>query len=104
MLHFYYTDSGRIRHQIKFEANEYNSLMELIWDKGYEDWGDCKGRAWCATCHIQINNKINTNAVDQEESSRINLLSNRTDYSRLSCQLLLTLDLDGAEVEYRGGD
>src|SRR5680860_1131039 len=37
-----------------FKTNEYHSLMELLFDKYIEDWGDCKGRAWCGTCHIQI--------------------------------------------------
>jgi 2Fe-2S ferredoxin len=37
-----------------FKINEYHSLMELLFDKYLEDWGDCKGKAWCGTCHIQI--------------------------------------------------
>ena len=37
-----------------FTVNEYHNLMELLFDKYVEEWGDCKGRAWCGTCHIHI--------------------------------------------------
>ena len=36
--------------QADFNNHEYHSLMELLFDKYLQDWGDCKGRAWCGTC------------------------------------------------------
>jgi len=27
-------------------------MIEFIQKKGMEYWGDCRGRAWCETCHI----------------------------------------------------
>jgi len=104
MAQLFYTDRSGIRHLINFEVNEYDNLMELILDKGYEDWGDCRGRAWCATCHVQVCNNLNTNNSDSEEKQRIGLLSNRTERSRLSCQLFLTKNLQEAEIKYLGDD
>ncbi|MEP1780369.1 2Fe-2S iron-sulfur cluster-binding protein, partial [Reichenbachiella sp.] len=39
---------------IEFIPNKYDNLMILLYDRCIEEWGDCKGRAWCGTCHIEI--------------------------------------------------
>jgi len=38
--------------EFSFELDSNNplqNLMEIIRDHGYEDWGECRGRAWCRT-------------------------------------------------------
>jgi len=39
---------------LQYEAYEYNSIMELLENELLEDWGDCRSRAMCGTCHIEI--------------------------------------------------
>jgi|GEM_PF-739654 len=102
--HFTYISSLGERHQIEFEMNSYDNVMQLIWDQGYEEWGDCKGRAWCATCHVKINIGISSTPMDRTEEHRIDQLYNRTGTSRLSCQLLLNQDIHKLELEYVGDE
>ena len=58
---------------------------------------DCGGECSCATCHVLIDAewraKIESRS-DQEESM-LDLNPDRTDESRLSCQIHMTDDLNG---------
>lgn len=51
-----------------FKTNEYHSLMELLFDKYVEEWGDCKGRAWCGTCPIGI---IESSVIEKKDAVKI---------------------------------
>ena len=51
-LTLFYKDELEVDHQVECAEFEYNNLMELLFDKKGQEWGDCKGRAWCGTCHI----------------------------------------------------
>jgi len=73
----------------------------LVFDLGVEDWGDCKGRAWCATCHV--NTEIDA-PMEGEEAHRLSQLSNRTESSRLACQLSLTEQINNKIITYIGDD
>jgi len=98
-----YHDSFDKKHTVHFYRYEYNSLMELIWDRTLEDWGYCKGRAWCGSCQIKI--KLTENdltPVDTEENHCLSNQENRCSSSRLACQLELTQELDGAIIQYLG--
>ena len=61
---------------------------------------DCGGECSCATCHVLINAdwraKLETSS-DQEESM-LDLNPDRTEESRLSCQIKMNDDLDGIVV------
>ncbi len=70
-----------------FKANEYHSLMELLFDKYVEEWGDYKGRAWCGTCHIEIIEGLITEEMDAEEKRTLSKIGNSTKKSRLACQI-----------------
>ncbi len=102
MYYFYYLDSLGERHKINYSLNDYYSVMELIWDQGYEDWGDCRGRAWCGTCHVQVQQSEHWNAKDIEERKCLHQLFNSTADSRLSCQILLNENAHQMEIAFRG--
>ncbi len=76
-----------------FKVNEYHSLMELLFDKYIEEWGDCKGRAWCGTCHIQIIQGFITEKIDTEEKNTLSKIWNVTENSRLACQIPVNAEL-----------
>ena len=61
---------------------------------------DCGGECSCATCHVLLDAewraKIESRS-DQEESM-LDLNPDRTDESRLSCQIHMTDDLNGIVV------
>ena len=71
----------------KFMVNEYHSLMELLFDKYVEEWGDCKGRAWCGTCHIEIIEGSVTEKMNADEKLTLSKISDTTKKSRLACQI-----------------
>jgi len=61
---------------------------------------DCGGECSCATCHVLIGaewqSKLETR-TDSEESM-LDLNPDRTDESRLSCQIIMSDNLDGIVV------
>ncbi|CAZ96400.1 2Fe-2S iron-sulfur cluster-binding protein [Zobellia galactanivorans] len=81
--------------QADFNNHEYHSLMELLFDKYLQDWGDCKGRAWCGTCHIQLHSDRNLEKMDINEENTLSNITGRTKTSRLACQIPLDSNLDG---------
>ena len=78
-----------------FRTNEYHSLMELLFDKYIEEWGDCKGRAWCGTCHIQILEGRISEGIGAEENLTLSKMGNVGENSRLACQIPINAELDG---------
>ena len=73
--------------------NEYHSLMELLFDKYLQEWGDCKGRAWCGTCHIQILEGSLSSKMQQEEKQTLSHLDDACAQSRLACQIPVNAEL-----------
>lgn len=62
---------------------------------------ECGGQAMCATCHVYVDDpwvdKF-TPISDEEEEMLEETVSERTATSRLSCQLVITDDVDGLVV------
>lgn len=77
----------------QFKVNEYHNLMELLFDKYMQDWGDCKGRAWCGTCHIQIIEGTISETMDADERNTLSKLFEVAENSRLACQIPVNAEL-----------
>ena len=69
--------------------------MQMIVDQLSEDIGDCKGRAWCGTCHVELVEGVLVNRKDSQEEHKLEELYNQTQTSRLACQIMVTDELDG---------
>lgn len=68
--------------------------------------GECGGNASCATCHVWIHDEFRDLVGSPEpgelEDDLLDLgVSDRTDGSRLGCQVPLTDELDGLTVDVR---
>ena len=62
---------------------------------------ECGGQAMCATCHVYVDEPWADKFApisDEEEEMLEETVSERTDASRLSCQLVVTDDVDGLIV------
>ena len=90
---FTYIDEFDETHEVVFKRNEYHNLMELLFDKCMEDIGDCKGRAWCGTCHIQILEGHISEKMDADEKETLSKAENVAEHSRLACQIPVNADL-----------
>jgi len=86
------------------------TIMEAAKELGLPEIpADCGGSCACATCHIHVNGvewqqklKIEQNSLEQE------LLEYEKGYiegeSRLSCQIMLTDELDNVTVKLRNNE
>lgn len=61
---------------------------------------DCGGQCACATCHIMVDPAwiAQTGARSEMENTMLEMVENRTETSRLSCQIKVTEALDGMVV------
>ena len=80
-------------------------VMEVIRDWGLDIKAECGGACACATCHVHVDeawiDKLPAKRDDEEE-----MLDSAFDVdatSRLSCQLLMTPELDGLSVKLAPG-
>mgnify|MGYP006199198437 CR=1 FL=1 len=74
---------------LEFKIFEYRSLMDLVLNELWEEWGDCRGRAMCGTCHIEILEGKPGDEMESFESKTLEFLPNKTIQSRLACQITL---------------
>ena len=93
------TDRLGKKKEIRFDSNF--TLMEILRDNGFEIEASCGGCCACATCHVYIGDKWfnKINLMDDDEQSMLDQAFDVKKNSRLSCQIQLSEELDGLEVE-----
>lgn len=58
---------------------------------------ECGGSCMCATCHIYVPDSVCVDAASEDESEMLEeTAAERTHESRLSCQLIVSAEMDGA--------
>ncbi len=82
-------DTLNVRTIVKFKTGKYRNLMELIVNNMYEEIGDCKGRAWCGTCRVEVTKITINDVLSKDEINKLSELSDGKLNSRLSCQIML---------------
>jgi|SRR5688572_18427249 2Fe-2S ferredoxin len=83
------------------EAESGLSVMEIIRDNGFDELlALCGGCCSCATCHVQVDPAFADKlaAMSEDENDLLDSSDHRNEYSRLSCQLNFSDDLDGLRV------
>lgn len=88
------------RSSIKVKHGSYPNLMFLLKEAlGLDSFGECGGVGRCATCVVQaIGVKGKPAIKERNEPNTLEQLGFTDDVTRLSCQLNITKDLDGAEI------
>lgn len=90
----------------EIEGIEGWRVMEIIRDHGLPIRADCGGACCCATCHVYVEGNWGDKLVAPSDDER-DLLDDQgiglKDNSRLSCQILMSEDLDGLEVSLAPG-
>ena len=90
------------------KGKEGDNLLDIIVDQevDIDGFGACEGTLACSTCHLIFKqedfDKIPDEATD-EELDMLDLAYGLTDTSRLGCQVCMTKELDGLEVQVPEG-
>ena len=98
-MKIYVTDLDGVEHAL--EAIEGWRVMEIIREHGLPIKAECGGCCACATCHVYVDEawvgKLAPMRDDEEEmlDEAFGLQNN----SRLSCQILMSEELDGLKVQ-----
>jgi len=93
------TDRSGNKHEL--EGDTSSTLMEILRDAGLDIEASCGGCCACATCHVYIDEKwlSKISPIDDDEESMLDQAFDIRDTSRLSCQISLSEELDGIELE-----
>lgn len=97
-MKIYLTDFDGVEHAL--DAIEGWRVMEIIRDHGFPIKAECGGCCSCATCHVYVDeewvDKIPTPRADELEM--LDEAYDVQDNSRLSCQLIMSEELNGLKV------
>lgn len=82
------------------EAEEGQILLDVAQAAGMPLEGTCEGQMACSTCHVIVDKEWFTKlpAAVEDEEDMLDLASGARRTSRLSCQIVLTQELDGITV------
>jgi ferredoxin, 2Fe-2S len=83
------------------EAQAGVSVMEVIRDAGNDELlALCGGCCSCATCHVYVEPSFADKlpSMGEDENDLLDSSDHRNETSRLSCQVVMTEDLDGLRV------
>ncbi|NCN85407.1 MAG: 2Fe-2S iron-sulfur cluster binding domain-containing protein [Sphingomonadales bacterium] len=77
------------------------SVMEAIRDNGFDELlALCGGCCSCATCHVHVapDWKAKLPEMSEDEDDLLESSDHRDEFSRLSCQIEVSDELDGLKV------
>lgn len=91
---------------VKTYLHQYRNLMVLLNKSIYlENFGECGGQGRCATCMVKaVGLKGNATTMERNEAATIGKAGLADEAIRLSCQLLINEDLNGAVIEIAGDE
>jgi 2Fe-2S ferredoxin len=102
------TDRQGVTHTL--DAIDGWRVMEIIRDHGLNDpaiaiKAECGGALACATCHVYVADdwKDHLAAPTAEEIDMLDGAFDVTENSRLSCQILMSAEIDGLHVTLAPG-
>ncbi|MGH6719945.1 MAG: ferredoxin family 2Fe-2S iron-sulfur cluster binding protein [Alphaproteobacteria bacterium] len=77
------------------------SVMEVAHRNGIDIEGACEGSLACSTCHVVVDPEDYDRLAEptEDEEDMLDLAFGLTHTSRLSCQIIVTEELDGLTVK-----
>ncbi|MBA9073677.1 2Fe-2S ferredoxin [Flavobacterium gossypii] len=96
------TDREGISHEVQAPTDMNMNIMELV--RAYElapegTIGVCGGMAMCASCQCYVLNDIVLPEMGDDEEAMLSEAFFVKSNSRLGCQIHITEELDGLEIE-----
>ena len=96
------TDRKGLTHEVKVPTDMGLNMMQVVQAYELEPFGTvgmCGGKLMCPTCQCYVKNDVNLPEKREEESGTLSRLLHVKSNSRLSCQIPVTKELDGLEIE-----
>lgn len=95
------TFTTRKGEKVEAEASEGDRLLEVAQAAGMPLEGTCEGQMACSTCHVIVAREWFAKLPDasEDEEDMLDLAADVQPTSRLSCQIDMTPELDGLEVQ-----
>src|SRR3954469_10922387 len=96
------TDREGVTHEVQAPTDMNMNIMELV--RAYElapegTIGVCGGMAMCASCQCYVLNEVELPEMGDDEEAMLSEAFYVKANSRLGCQISITENLDGLEVE-----
>ncbi len=96
------TDREGVSHEVDAPTDMNMNLMEVV--RAYElapegTIGICGGMAMCASCQCYVQSNQHLPKKSDEEEAMLSEAFNVKENSRLGCQLHISEEMDGLEVE-----
>ncbi|XP_014483977.1 PREDICTED: adrenodoxin [Dinoponera quadriceps] len=90
--------------RILAKGKEGDSILDIVVNNevDLDGYGACEGTLTCSTCHLIFPKKVYDtlpNKPTEEELDMLDLAYELTNTSRLGCQVIMTKELDGIEVQ-----
>jgi ferredoxin len=87
------------------EAKAGQRLLDVAWAAGQPLEGACEGVMACSTCHVIVDKADfeKLPRASDEEEDLLDLAAHATRTSRLSCQIILTEDMETLDVRIPAG-
>ena len=98
----YITDRNGVKHEVQAPTDMNMNVMELI--RSYElaeegTLGICGGMAMCASCQVYVLNDVISLERNPDEEAMLDEAYHVKENSRLGCQIHISEDLEGLEIE-----
>lgn len=96
------TDRDGVTHEVLAPTDMAMNLMEVV--RSYElapegTIGICGGMAMCASCQCYVKTNHIVPEMQDDEEAMLYEAFNVKDNSRLACQIQITPEMDGLEIE-----
>lgn len=96
------TDREGVLHEVQAPTDMAMNLMEVV--RSFElapegTIGVCGGMAMCASCQCYVNSNHNLPEMSPDEDAMLADAFYVEENSRLACQIHITKDLEGLEIE-----
>lgn len=90
--------------QVSAEGQVGDNLLKLAQGAGLPLEGTCEGQMACSTCHVVVARDwfAKLPRASEDEEDMLDLAAGVRPTSRLACQITLSAELDGLELQVPG--
>lgn len=96
------TDRKGVTHELEVPTDMGLNMMQVV--RAYElepngTIGICGGMGMCPTCQCYVQNEVVLPEIKEVETALLSRIAHVKPSSRLSCQIPITKELNGLEIE-----